>query len=153
MVIELDPHVQSNDRSMPYPANHVQEHRDVPDNEPSFTHHHLPYFSRKLWIEQSHSKSTGGRVRGPRNFDPQSKIPRPAELYVPRVVIHQNKVNTNYSREKTNIGLQDLIPIPHNSHRSSSKNVEVFAVIPNVMLDQTIKPSLLQWSISRTLEG
>ncbi|GFS71138.1 hypothetical protein TNCV_5049351 [Trichonephila clavipes] len=52
MVIELDPHVQSNDRSMPYPANHVQEHRDVPDNEPSFTHHHLPYFSRKLWIEQ-----------------------------------------------------------------------------------------------------
>ncbi|GFW92790.1 hypothetical protein TNCV_1735831 [Trichonephila clavipes] len=42
---------------MPYPVNHVQDHRNVPEPhyEPScitIIHHHFPYFSRKLWIAQ-----------------------------------------------------------------------------------------------------
>ncbi|GFW35047.1 hypothetical protein TNCV_5066131 [Trichonephila clavipes] len=53
VAIESDPHIQSSDWSVSYTTNHVQEHGNVPEpcHEP-IMRHHLPYFSRKLWIVQ-----------------------------------------------------------------------------------------------------
>ncbi|GFU52951.1 hypothetical protein TNCV_1142451 [Trichonephila clavipes] len=44
----------SRGRDMPYPTNHGQEQRTAPETHhaPSFIPHHLPQFSRKLWIAQ-----------------------------------------------------------------------------------------------------
>ncbi|GFX34026.1 uncharacterized protein TNCV_912271 [Trichonephila clavipes] len=54
----IPPHVQSSDQRMPYPTNHVQQHKNTPErlirNHHSFftMHFPLPYFSRKPWVVQ-----------------------------------------------------------------------------------------------------
>ncbi|GFX31051.1 hypothetical protein TNCV_2025541 [Trichonephila clavipes] len=57
---------------------------------------------------------------------------RTNELYVPDVVIHLYKSMANFTHEKVNIGLQDLIPILHISHDTSWKDMEEYATIERV---------------------
>ncbi|GFT90755.1 uncharacterized protein TNCV_2777421 [Trichonephila clavipes] len=53
------------------------------------------------------------------------EILRPDELYEPSVVTHLKKIGSNCNHERANIGLQDLIPIPHSSHNASYKDIAV----------------------------
>ncbi|GFT17504.1 hypothetical protein TNCV_4807471 [Trichonephila clavipes] len=64
-----------------------------------------------------------GSVNPSGEYSPLSEIRRPEELYVASRChpLKGNKVH--YTREKMNIGLQDLIPISHSCHKASIKDM------------------------------
>lgn len=47
----------------------------------------------------------------------------------PRVIVHKNELRANCTPDNVNIGLLDLIPIPHSIHSVSFKNMEGYAAI------------------------